>query len=115
MVKTKKIISLLIIAALMVTMFAGCGKNGTENANSGKTSGADSAKKPGELTEISVMLFDRGNIPAGQGTVDNNQWTQYVNEEMAKQGIKVNFVLIPRSEENTKIPVISHHNISRST
>lgn len=106
MVKTKKIISLLIIAALMVTMFAGCGKNGTENANSGKTSGADSAKKPGELTEISVMLFDRGNIPAGQGTVDNNQWTQYVNEEMAKQGIKVNFVLIPRSEENTKIPVM---------
>ena len=59
-----------------------------------------------KLTEISVMLFDRGNIPSDQGYVDDNKWTQYANEEMAKLGIKVNYILVPRSEENTKVPVM---------
>ena len=106
MMKIRKSISLLMISALVGMMFVGCGKSGTVNTDGGKTSKVDSSKSTGELTEISVMLFDRGNIPAGQGTVDNNQWTQYINKEMEKQGIKVNFVLIPRSEENTKIPVM---------
>ena len=67
---------------------------------------ASTAMAADKLTEISVMLFDRGNIPSDQGYVDDNKWTQYANEEMAKLGIKVNYILVPRSEENTKVPVM---------
>ncbi len=59
-----------------------------------------------ELIEISVMLFDRGKVPAGEGTTDKNRWTEYINQEMAKEGIHVNFVLVPRSEEYQKVPVM---------
>lgn len=84
----KKLCSMLIVSMMIVSVL------------SVSASGAD------KMVEISVMLFDRGNTPAGEGSIDNNRWTQYINQEMAKQGIKVNFVTVPRSEENQKIPVM---------
>ena len=84
----KKLCSVLVLSAMMVSvLFA-------------------SALGAEDMVEISVMLFDRGNTPAGEGSIDDNRWTQYINPEMAKEGIKVNFVTVPRSEENQKIPVM---------
>lgn len=51
---------------------------------------------------ITVELFDRSNAPEGS-TVTDNKWTQYINQEMNKVGINVEFVAVPRSEEVTKM------------
>lgn len=55
---------------------------------------------------ISVMLFDRGKLPAGQGTLVDNRWTRWVNEQMALKGIQVDYIPVARSEEATRIPVM---------
>jgi len=87
--------SYLILAGVLGTStLIGCGKK------------AEVAKESNKLSEISVMIFDRANVPEGEGTLTNNRWTKYINEEMAKQGVKVNFVSVPRSEESQKIPVM---------
>ena len=51
---------------------------------------------------LTVELFDRSNAPQGT-TVTDNRWVKYAKEEMAKVGINLEFVAVPRSEEVTKI------------
>lgn len=51
---------------------------------------------------ITVEIFDRSNAPEGC-TITENKWTKYVQEEMGKVGIHVEFVAVPRNDETTKI------------
>ena len=51
---------------------------------------------------ITVELFDRSNAPDGS-TITENKWTEYVNQEMNKVGINVEFVPVPRWDEVTKM------------
>jgi len=44
--------------------------------------------------EVSVNLLDRGQVPASEGTYDNNRWTQWINENSP---VRVRFVPVPRS------------------
>lgn len=59
------------------------------------------SKKFDDVT-ITVELFDRSNAPEGS-TITDNKWVNYVNEEMGKVGIHVNFVPVPRNDEVTKM------------
>jgi len=54
---------------------------------------------------ITVEVFDRSNAPEGS-TVLDNKWVDYVNENMNKVGITVEFVAVPRSEEVAKIQLL---------
>ncbi len=41
-------------------------------------------------TTLTVEVFDRGNMPAEYGTVDNNRWTRWIQENFGDpNGIKV--------------------------
>ena len=51
---------------------------------------------------ITVELFDRSNAPDGN-TLTDNRWVEYVNQEMNKVGINVEFVGVPRADEVTKM------------
>ena len=51
---------------------------------------------------IKVELFDRSNAPDGS-TITDNKWTKYVNEQMNKVGITVEFIPVPRWDEVTKM------------
>lgn len=80
---------------------SGSSGTGSEDEDSG------GAAKTGDITgDISVMLFDRGNVPEGENSITDNRWTNWVQEEMSKQGINVTFVPVPRSEEAQKVPVM---------
>lgn len=52
--------------------------------------------------KIKVELFDRSNAPEGS-TITDNKWTKYVNQEMNKVGITVEFIPVPRWDEVTKM------------
>lgn len=58
------------------------------------SSAAFAAEKsvPGRIT---VMVFDRGNIPASKGDAANNRWTQWVKDNAP---VEVEFVPIARAE-----------------
>lgn len=52
--------------------------------------------------KIKVELFDRSNAPEGS-TITDNKWTKYINEQMNKVGITVEFVPVPRWDEVPKM------------
>ena len=77
-----------------------------------KESGGEKSKGGGEYqttygdkkfddVTITVELFDRSNAPKGS-TLTDNRWVEYVNEQMNKVGINVEFVGVPRADEVTK-------------
>ena len=45
-------------------------------------------------SSLRVMIVERSEVPRDQGKVDENPWTEYVQQEMAGQGIDVRFVPI---------------------
>ena len=79
----KKFLTVLLAMALMLTVFS-------------FPAAAD------ELTTIKVMLWDRGDAPAG-GTVENSKMTTWINEQIAPLGIQVEFVSTPRSGSDDKL------------
>ena len=108
--------------------FAGCSSDGgasssEASSSSGTSSSSEAASSEGSsegeeagtgsgvvfpdtMTSLTVELFDRANIPESQGTLEDNQWTRWVKEEMQKLNVDVTFVPVPRSEETTKLNVL---------
>lgn len=99
----KRFIALAATAAMVMSTFVGCGGGTASASNEGggdyKTTYGD--KQFDDVT-ITVELFDRSNAPEGS-TITDNKWTNYVNQEMNKVGINVEFVTVPRSDEVTKM------------
>ena len=124
--KKKKVLSGLLAMAMTASLFAGCGKaagtsaeggssaeaGGNEAAAASEGAGEEQASSSGYQTTygskqfdnvtIQVELFDRENAPSGS-TITDNKWTNYVQEEMKKVGINVEFVAVPRSDEIDKM------------
>jgi putative aldouronate transport system substrate-binding protein len=71
--------------------------------SSGEVSGpvkqtAEEAKK-----DITVSIYDRGDMAQEEGTIENNRWTKWINE---KGPANVKFVAIPRTNPQEKINVL---------
>jgi putative aldouronate transport system substrate-binding protein len=60
-------------------------------------------KKEEKRGSISATIYDRGNIPASEGTVENNRWTKWIN---ANSPVDVKFVPITRSAAAEKVNVL---------
>lgn len=95
-------VALLLIAMLM---FSACSasNNGTNGSggNNGSSDGESGiTKKTGKFT---ASIFDRGAVPADQGTYEENQWTKWIDEQ---SGVDVDWVPIPRGQEQDKFNVL---------
>lgn len=122
----KRVISLVLATVFATTMLAGCGiqkmpESGTpstDKADTNNEGGQDAAEddtpskyqttygsKQFDNVTITVELFDRSNAPDGS-TITDNKWTKYVNEQMNKVGINVEFVPVPRWDEVTKMQAL---------
>jgi putative aldouronate transport system substrate-binding protein len=75
-------------------------------ASTQPAAGGETAKKEAPV-KLTVELFDRNNVPEGQGTISDNRWTKWIKEQvLAKRNIDVEFVIVPRSEEIEKLNVL---------
>lgn len=101
----KRIAALLAMVMTVSTVLTGCGSNeeassnaaqsGTE-ADANSNAGTD-AEAPAEKTgSISVMVYDRGNMPTEEGTLNDNRWTTWIRENAPVAEIE--FVTIPKAE-----------------
>ncbi len=88
MIRMTRTARLLAVLLLMAAMVAGV------------------CAKTTPIQEITVLAWDRGIIPPDQGTIEDNWWTRYVNENVAKLGIKVRYVPVPRAQEAQKLPTM---------
>ncbi len=124
--KKRKVLSGLLALAMTASLFAGCGNaaetktegspaadtSGSEAAAASEAGGEEQASSSGYQTTygskqfndvtIQVELFDRENAPEGS-TISDNKWTKYIQEEMKKVGINVEFVIVPRADEIDKM------------
>ncbi|GGI44939.1 hypothetical protein GCM10008018_09600 [Paenibacillus marchantiophytorum] len=96
----KKKSTLLTVVALLTvgTVAAGCSKPQEESAVSPTKAGA-STSAPEKRGKIKVSLYDRGNTPAAEGSITNNRWTKWINENGPAD---VEFVAVPRFESKQK-------------
>lgn len=100
----KRIIAISVAGMMSVSLLlTGCGsKEKTPSTQTpAPTSSATATPEPRKT--ISVAIYDRGNIPAAEGTVDNNRWTKWVNENAP---VNVKFVPIPRQTSKDKYNVL---------
>ena len=115
--KNKRLMSGILAGMILATTVTGCGTESGEETAKNQSNGQVSegsntegtsqyqttygAKQFDDVT-ITVELFDRSNAPEG-ATITENRWTEYVNQEMNKVGITVEFVPVPRGDEITKM------------
>lgn len=99
----------IAIVLTLGTLLSGCsGNNGTggntaapvNTAQPEQSKDADKEKKRGQM---SVTIYDRGQIAPDEGTYDNNRWTRWVNENGP---VDVTYVPVPRTGSEQKIPVL---------
>ncbi|ASA24877.1 extracellular solute-binding protein [Paenibacillus donghaensis] len=89
-----KLPKVMLIAGLGGTLLAGC-SDGKEPAAEGE--GAEARGS------ISSTIYDRGSVPNGMGTIEDNMWSKWINENGPAD---VKFVAIPRWESQSKLNVL---------
>ncbi len=108
----KRIVSLLCLAALVLSMFAGCGSAAPAASTAPASTTAASAEASAtpapaaEPEEIKVMVWDRGNNTFSDTsmTVADNGLTRWIQEQvLAAKNVKVTFVASPRSKSDDKV------------
>ncbi|SDC07713.1 putative aldouronate transport system substrate-binding protein [Paenibacillus sp. UNCCL117] len=92
-------VSAILALALMAAGCSGTGGKPADTAEAGDK-GAKTEEKRGSIT---VSLYDRGTVPAEEGTMDNNRWTKWVNE---KGPADVKYMTVPRFESLQKYNVM---------
>ncbi|WP_168120452.1 extracellular solute-binding protein [Paenibacillus sp. HB172176] len=99
--KTVSILGIAMVSAIVV--LAGCSNdnsNGSAPTNEENNSGANGQQEEQTKHEISVSIYDRGNVPSEEGTIEDNRWTEWLVEN---SGIDASFVAIPRSNPAEKL------------
>lgn len=92
----KKSTALGAAILLAATAAAGC----SSSPKSEDPTGTDNGVKRGSIT---VTLYDRGNVPPAAGTIDNNRWSKWINENGP---VDVDFIPFPRSEQVQKLNLL---------
>lgn len=77
-----------------------CGKEAADSSASSSPAGSEAPAKRGDIT---VSVYDRGNVPAAEGKIENNRWTKWINENGPAN---VTFVPIPRTDPGQKWNVL---------
>lgn len=99
---SKKVLSLLLAATMTMSVaLTGCGAK--EQASSGTDAAASktqeasgdssAAEESAEKPKITVSIYDRGTLDPSEGTMDDNRWTKWINENAP---VEVEFISIPR-------------------
>lgn len=98
-VKKRYVASIVAALSLSVALTACSGKKETEQPGASSNATATPEKKG----KISVSVYDRGNIPAAEGTLEANRWTKWINENGPAN---VKFVPVPRNDASQKFNVL---------
>ncbi|WP_171689191.1 extracellular solute-binding protein [Paenibacillus germinis] len=100
--KMKKSTLMAVVTLLAAgTVLTACSKPKEEGsgASVSPTKAGSSSSAPEKRGKIKMSLYDRGNTPPAEGTVTNNRWTKWINENAPAD---VEYVAIPRFESKQK-------------
>ncbi|MDO3411840.1 extracellular solute-binding protein [Saccharibacillus sp. CPCC 101409] len=86
----KRVWSSVVLVTVLTTGVAGCTQPKDE-------------EQSGDKAVVTVSNYDRGNIPAAEGTVEENRWTKWINENSP---VAAKFVPVLRAEAVQKLNVM---------
>lgn len=98
----QKLVSLLVAGVLLGSSLTGCGnakeqsqgENATNQSSQAASGQNDSkAEDSGTKDKITVAIYDRGSLDPSEGTMEDNRWTKWINENAP---VEVEFIAIPR-------------------
>jgi putative aldouronate transport system substrate-binding protein len=96
----RKVLSAALCTVVASTaVLAGCSEKTEESKIVEEKSTASQTAAPAKKSKIRVSVYDRGQIPAGEGDFTKNRWTQWINENAP---VEVEFVPVPRGEDVQK-------------
>lgn len=94
--------SLLLTSAFLVSLLSGCGTTNTAESGSEK----EAAKSSSGNVTLQIEVFERGEAPTGTSVTDN-YLTRYAQTNFGDpNGIKLEYVPVPRSEDVQKLNVM---------
>lgn len=104
-VMKKHTMTLLIMILSFIVVLAGCAKDNTSNSGFSEDTDQQQTQTGEQKTEekkheISVSVYDRGKVPAEEGSIEKNRWTKWINEN---SGVDVSYVAIPRNNPSEKL------------
>lgn len=99
MLKFKKIGALVLAAGMIMSTMTACGSKSSTSSSSTQTSS-------NETVEITQLVWDRGQIPSAEGTLEDNWFTKEVNKRIAKLGLKVKYVPVPNGQREQKLATL---------
>ncbi|WP_426452481.1 extracellular solute-binding protein [Paenibacillus sp. S-38] len=89
-----------VLSVLSMALIAACSGEPQRADSPSGAGGEGPADKKGDIT---VSVYDRGNVPASEGKIENNRWTKWLNENGPAN---VTFVPIPRTDPAQKWNVL---------
>ncbi len=107
--KKKRLICVLLAMAFVFIACTNQGPSDTSGTPAAQTTQGttttSAAPEPQvrERGKISATIYDRGNVPASEGTIEENRWTEWINENGP---VDVTFVAIPRTNPGDKLNVL---------
>jgi putative aldouronate transport system substrate-binding protein len=88
-----------LAAGIFASAFTGCGKSSTPQSTAGTATNT-----PKEIADISLLVYDRGQIPSSEGTLEDNWFTKELNKRtQEKIGVRVKFVPVPNAQREQKL------------
>jgi putative aldouronate transport system substrate-binding protein len=102
MIKLTKIGPVLLATVIFASTFAGCGKSNTPQSTAGTATNT-----PKEIADISLLVYDRGQMPSSEGTLEDNWFTKELNKRtQEKIGVRVKFVPVPNAQREQKLATL---------
>lgn len=65
--------------------------------------GSEQAEGEGSRGNITSTIYDRGAVPSGMGTIEDNMWSKWINENGP---VNVKYTAVPRWESQSKLNVL---------
>lgn len=110
--KSSKWLLITVAVILVMSLMAGCSKDGTAPTNTPAGTNEKPTDKPKDEPKkdpvtLKIELFDRNNTPAGADPITNNFFTKYIQENFGDpNNINIEWVTVPRSEEVDKLNIL---------
>ncbi|THF82162.1 extracellular solute-binding protein [Cohnella fermenti] len=93
--------AMALVLTLSLGACAGGGNGGSPSGSDSASGSASGSSEPGKLEKVRVSLWDRSNSPNGQKLTDT-VIVKKLQEEARKEGLDVEYVVLPRSQESEK-------------
>lgn len=99
-----RVLSIVMAMSMIPAVLSGCTEKSDDSSSSSAASADTTAQTTkaasGEKKTITISIMDRGKCPAEEGTMEENRWTKWINENSP---VNVKWVVVPRTESVVKI------------